>query len=202
MEVNNIKFDLRENTWDEYVLGDELLRDVYEAGFPKTTVDIGAHIGGTSLLCASRGAKVYAYEPSKINFQQLLKNIKLNNFEDRIVAKRLAVGKTGKRKLYHHNTNLGCFSFNRDNTTGMTDDYEEVSVISVKKVFKDIDHCDFLKIDCEGAEVEFYRDLPIDKIDRISIELHGREEDSRIIEYFKKYYQIKIIKDILICKKI
>jgi len=198
-EVGNIITNIREDTWDNSVLIDEILNDVYWVGFPRVVVDIGTHIGGTSLLCASRGAVVYAYEPSKENYKQLLKNIKLNEFGYLIKPKRLGVGKAGKRKLYHHQSNYGCFSLNRKNTTGMTNDGEEINVISVNKVFKDIPYCDFCKIDCEGAEVEFYRDLPVDKIGRLSIELHGIKEEE-ITEFLKQYYVVKRIENVLICR--
>jgi FkbM family methyltransferase len=201
LEINNLRFEIRESSHDEYVLGDEILRDVYEIGEPDVLVDIGAHIGGTALRAAYYGAKVYAFEPSKENYNLLKKNIKLNGLEDKIKARRVAVGTPGTRKLYHHPSNFGCFSFNKDNTTFMTDDFEEVKTISIKDAFMGIKHCDILKIDCEGGETEFYKDIPFEKIDQISMELHGRAEDEDIVKTLSEHYRVERKKDLLICKK-
>lgn len=41
--------------------------------------DVGANTGGYGLIAASRGAKVYAFEPEAMNFSRLAQNINLNN---------------------------------------------------------------------------------------------------------------------------
>lgn len=46
--------------------------------------DIGANIGAYSLVAATNGAKVYAFEPAFQNFYTLNKNVTLNNL-DRII---------------------------------------------------------------------------------------------------------------------
>jgi len=194
-EYSNLVFNVRDASWDEVVLKHELVEDVYKVGFPKVVVDIGGHIGGTAILCASRGAKVYAYEPSKENFESLVENAKRNKVK--INAFNLGVGKGNNRELFHHEDNFGCFSFDRNNTTKMLNDSEIVKTITIKEVFKHIDHCDFLKIDCEGAEEEFYKDIPFEKVDRISIEIH--KKDSKIEEFLRKFYKVTRNNDVIIC---
>lgn len=198
IEANGLTFYLRPDSWDETVLTQELLLNVYDVGNPKVVVDIGAHVGGTSVLCASRGATVYAYEPSELNFGQLVLHTLENKLDDKIHPFKLAVGKGGR--LYHHVNNYGCFSTDKENTTGMVDEYEEVEGISIQEVFKDIPHCDLLKIDCEGGEYEFYKDIPFEKVDQISIELHFGDNES-VKELLKKHYNITETGTVLICKK-
>ena len=73
-------------------------------------VDVGANIGYYTILLADKvgkTGKVYAFEPDKINFEILLKNIKANNLEN-VIAVNVAVGsKNGKDYLYKSSENLG-----------------------------------------------------------------------------------------------
>lgn len=59
----------------------------------------------------------------------------------------------------------------------MLEESEEVDSISIEDVFKDIPHCDLLKIDCEGGEYEFYQDIPFQKPVRFLFELHNGDND-------------------------
>ena len=52
---------------DEYVQKDDVF------------YDIGANIGAYGFIAASRGAKVFAFEPEAMNFGRLVQNIGLNN---------------------------------------------------------------------------------------------------------------------------
>ena len=179
--------------WDKNILNYELIGDIYDIGFPRIMVDIGAHIGGTCRLALDRGAEVYAYEPSKRNFELLKKNAPEAHLFN------VGVGKKGKRKLYLHHYNTGCYSVNPDNTKDMSEEYEEVEFIDIKDVFKDLEYCDFLKIDCEGGEAEFYQDIPVNKVRRMAIELHGIKE-KEILEFLGKYYQIEQRNDVYLCR--
>lgn len=200
LEINGLEFEIRENTWDDTVLKDEITENIYSIKKPKIVVDIGAHIGGTTIYCASLGAKVYAYEPSRINYHRLLRHIDLNDLQDNVVPFNLGIGDGEPIKLYHHPTNYGCFSKYIDNSDGMIGESEIVETITIKDVFKDIEHCDLLKVDCEGAEAEFYKYIPVDKIDQISMELHGRKE-KEIIDFLSNFYNIGIKKSVIVCQK-
>jgi FkbM family methyltransferase len=47
--------------------------------------DVGANVGGYTLIAASRGATVYAFEPEAMNFGRLVQNMELNlDVADRI----------------------------------------------------------------------------------------------------------------------
>lgn len=57
-------------------------------GLPNGSViwDIGANIGLYSLLAARRGLRVLAFEPSAASFAALVRNVEINQFDDRIAA--------------------------------------------------------------------------------------------------------------------
>jgi len=48
-------------------------------------LDIGAYVGDTAIYYASQGAEVISLEPSPINYRYLVKNIKLNKLNNKIV---------------------------------------------------------------------------------------------------------------------
>lgn len=56
-------------------------------------LDVGANVGVYSILAASRGARVLAMEPVPDTYKQLLDNIHLNRFQERIEARHVDVGK-------------------------------------------------------------------------------------------------------------
>lgn len=179
-------FKIRKGVWDEQILTGEMNPAYYQIPQnPKVVVDIGAHIGGTAILAASLGAIVYAYEPEQENFNLLLENIKLNNFEDKIRCFKKGVGIPGFRKLHLNPKNSGMGTFEK-----ISGETQEVEIIGIGEVFKDIDHCDLLKIDCEGAEYEFLKNLPYQKIDNISLELHSGPQQETI-NYLKKFYSVR-----------
>lgn len=180
------RFKIRKGVWDEQILTGEINPSYYQMPQnPKVVVDIGAHIGGTAVLAASLGAKVYAYEPTQDNFNLLLENIKLNNLEHKIHCVKKGVGNPGKRMIYFSNKNSGMGTF-----TKISERSEEVEIIGIKEVFKNIKHCDLLKIDCEGAEYEFLEDLPYQKIDNISLELHSGPQQ-KIVDHLRKFYNVR-----------
>lgn len=179
-------FKVRKGEWDEQILTGEMNPSYYQIPAKlETVVDIGAHIGGTAILCASKGAKVYAYEPEKENFNFLLENVKINGLENKIKCIKKGVGKPGQRDLALNPDNSGMASL-----YGVLPEMQEVEVIGIKEVFKDIPHCDFLKIDCESAEYEFIFDTPFEKIDQISMELHAGEQ-KKVLDHLEKFYTVK-----------
>jgi len=179
-------FKIRKEVWDEQILSGEMDPSYYQIPQnPKVVVDIGAHIGGTAILSASKGAKVYAYEPETENYKLLLENIKLNNLENKIHCFKKAVGKPGKRNLYLNPGNSGMTTLLPEGRPA-----EQAEIISINQVFENIEHCDLLKIDCEGAEYEFLYDIPFKKINQISMELHKGEQQKAII-YLKVFYQVE-----------
>jgi len=184
--IGGFYFKIRKGVWDEQILTGEVDPNGYQVpANPKVVVDIGAHIGGTAILCASRGAKVYAYEPEKENFNLLSENVKINGLEDKIKCIKKGVGLPANRTLFLKQGNSGMATLDK-----ISEKSQMVEIIPIEEVFEDIPHCDFLKIDCEGAEYEFIFDTPFEKIDQISMELHtGKQKE--VVDHLEKFYTVK-----------
>lgn len=200
----------REGFWDKEILNCEMKPDYYALPSPlKVVVDIGAHIGGTAVLCAKLGAKVYAVEPDPENFELLLENISLNGVEDNVLFQNVAVGgKSGTRSLRKNESNSGGFGFFTaiDKPTSEV----EVQTVTLAEVLEDLEYVDLLKMDCEGAEYEilFEADESLfDKIGQISMEMHfsnkeylspelaalyGEDYAQKLIDLLSRHFNLKV----------
>lgn len=136
--------------------------------------DVGAHIGSFSIYAANKGAKVYAFEPDKKNYQNLLKNIKLNNAHSQIIPFNFGIySSDGKLSFY---TSLA----NPAGNSTISDANKKEKKIQVKKlstIFKmiDVKKIDLLKMDIEGSEYEIFEkltDSEFNKIEKIVGEYH------------------------------
>ena len=114
-------------------------------------IHIGAHIG-VSVLVAGREApagQIHAVEAAQDTFNLLRINIALNR-ADNVRAYRVAISDApGEVKLYH---DIGhwCHSITRP----LSGHYESVPAITLQQFLDDnkIDRCQFLYLNCEGAE--------------------------------------------------
>jgi len=160
----------------------------------KVVIDVGANIGCVSLMTAKNGAEVYAFEPELYNYETLCYNVKRNRLRHKIHCINQGVGKPGMTKLFIHDRNSGATSSKRYNTGLIDDRYQIASFISIKDVFKnyDIEHCDLLKLDCEGGEEDIIRDIDdelVSKIDQISVEFHNKGTMHELIKKLSTWYK-------------
>jgi FkbM family methyltransferase len=178
---NGLKYFARSKTSDFEIINeiyiikeyDKLLHFIKENSI---VIDVGAQIGVFSVLAGKlkKGVRVYSYEPFKPNCELLEKNIELNNLKENIFAYELGVGgKKGKRELIICDENTGGHGFFCENGSTKT----TINVISLKDIFEKnkIKKCDFLKMDCEGAEYEIIlntSDKYLKKIKAITMEFH------------------------------
>lgn len=113
-------------------------------------VDIGAHVGYYSLLSASMGAKVYAFEPEKQHLNYLTENIKLNKFNNITVLDMAVSDHVSMETLYasrYHGAGYTLYSGDKDTSS------VSVKVTSLDDYFKHTDiKVDLIKIDIEGME--------------------------------------------------
>ena len=72
----------------------------------KVVVDVGAECGDTALYYANLGAKVFAFEPLKENFDKMIQNLSLNpEISKRITPINAALGEDGEL-IFYQNTKI------------------------------------------------------------------------------------------------
>jgi FkbM family methyltransferase len=149
-----------------------------------TVVDVGANQGFFSLYAASKGATVYAFEPCAENFEILKWNVATNGLSDQVKMFNVAVtGSGGKVSLFvgldaSGKILSGSVSILDANRGGKGVQSRCVESVTLDSLLHDlqIERCEFLKVDCEGAEYEILQNTPRDsfrKIARISMECHA-----------------------------
>jgi FkbM family methyltransferase len=117
--------------------------------------DVGANIGFLTLRFASicTQGRIYAFEPSKKNFECLHRNLALNNFSN-INVYRLALGEQTEPKQLHevYSFNTGA---NRILNASAENRSETISVDTLDNVVGELGlrRMDILKIDVEGYEL-------------------------------------------------
>ena len=140
----------------------------------KTIIDIGTHIGSFSVYAARQAedSSIFSFEPSPENYFQLSKNIALNGLTNVRPFQKAVAAHSGKAPFYYDRFNNAAHGL-----IPKTKDFIDVDCTTLKEVFLDfkIEQCDFLKIDCEGAEYEILFNTPAEilkRIRRIVLEYH------------------------------
>lgn len=157
-------------------------RDYEKASVPLqdgwTILDIGAGLGDFSIYAARNypHSVVYAYEPSPESYRLLQDNLALNRvtnvrpFPYAVSGKRdgLLLLDTRREAVQHRTA---------------TESHEEETALmqvpskSLDQIFEELHvaECDFLKIDCEGAEYDILfhaSDQTLDKMKHVCLEYH------------------------------
>lgn len=148
----------RKDTADEATLNHSFDNDIFFPGVPNykpnpnhIIIDIGSHIGTFSILAASKvkKGKVYSIEACEDSYNLLRINKALNNCSN-IETFHLALSdREGTTKLYYDKGNWGNSTVKRFSDKG-----EQVQTKTLSNFFKEnnIKRCDFMKLNCEGAE--------------------------------------------------
>lgn len=190
---NGLKVNLDRITddgWSPTIIMDIFIKDEYgKIEKNSTVIDVGANIGAFSLMCSyNYNCKCYAFEPDSLNYDILLRNVKENDLEGKILPFKAALSdKNGTMKLYKsismsHSLNL------------VTDNFEEVETLTLGEVLRvnGLEKVDYLKIDCEGGEYDiFYKTDPLvfKNIKNLLLEYHymdsERNNGDYLIEFIK-----------------
>lgn len=127
--------------------------------------DLGSCIGDFTILAAHRGAKVFAFEPDKTNFNILVKNIEINGMQNNIIAYNMAVGpKVGEFGFDNNFENTGGYIMSENSTL-------KVPVTTIDQIMKENghNHIDLLKIDVEGSEYGIFSNPSSAQLDKIKV---------------------------------
>ncbi|MCM8774898.1 MAG: FkbM family methyltransferase [Candidatus Omnitrophica bacterium] len=134
---------------------------------------MGANIGFYSIAFANRLKKlergrIFAFEPILHNYRRLQENIALNGFQNIIIPFPLALGDVEKECTMIFDARHKATTGNAALVMGSIDPVQgpqvekEKQIVTMKRLDEvaeklEIDHCSFIKLDIEGAEVFFLR---------------------------------------------
>lgn len=141
----------------------EMSQDIYGLKHVHTqngiALDIGAHVGTTAILLSLMypKMKIYSFEPSPINFKYLTYNVANLNLGDRIHTYHNAVSMHYETIEFEHSPDDSTSS--KATRLGKTfgelpKNISYVKSISIMTIINKINNLDFMKLDCEGCEVE------------------------------------------------
>lgn len=146
-------------------------------------IDIGAHIGLFTLFASQfcKNGKIYCFEPVKENYDLLLSNVALNNLSNVSTFNVAVTDKTSTVRIFLNKDESGHSMFTQDFNS------IEVESTTLKNIFDEnnIVTCDFIKMDCEGAEYDIIRSLPQEyftKIKKMIIEYHIADKKPELLK--------------------
>lgn len=171
LEEDGFHVAYRKGTADERVFKHSFGRDIFLPGIPEyhprptdTVIEVGAHIGTFTVLIARQVGQVYAIEASRESFDYLRVNCLLNRL-DNAHPFHLALGpESGLTTLYHDRENWGHTTAKR-----LSHESETVPMATLTDFMAEqaIERCDFLRMNCEGAEFPILLQTPPETLERV-----------------------------------
>lgn len=156
----------------------------YEINEDDIVIDIGGNIGTFSILAASHAkkGKVFSFEPMPDNYNLLKENIRLNRVRNIYPACFGVLDKKKRVEFFINSKDTGGHSINEISNEPRNKKII-IKCIALKDIFdkNNIKNCNFLKLDCEGAEYPILLNLPKEyfkKIDKIAMEYHTKNYPS------------------------
>lgn len=180
--ADGLRFQVRRGAWaDEavlrHVIGErEYHPPGYEVGPDDVVIDVGANIGAFSVLAARKATngRVIAFEPEPDNFALLCENLSRNGCEN-VTPVRAAVTDRAGIVTLNLNADSGAgHSLHRD-PSGRGVSVPAMTLADVFDAYA-VELCDFLKLDCEGAEYDILYTLPrnlFGRVRRVALEYHA-----------------------------
>lgn len=192
--VNSKKVSLNHLGDDLFPIVMEIFYDkVYERDYVRVSiddivVDIGANYGVFSLYAANfKPSLIFALEPIKRTFRCMKNN--LSNFD--VVCVNKAISDSTGFEMFNV-TDVNGNNFSVKNADGFHPSEikgeEMVETITINDFIKDynISHIDFLKVDCEGGELDLFETIDVEflktKIHKIALEYHSDKIKTTILK--------------------
>ena len=156
-------------------------------------IDIGAHLGFFTIKASKKATKgkVYAFEPFSMHYKLLKQNIEQNSIANVKYYNEAISDKTGELSFFYTMENdPGDTSLFQINSTAAN--YEEkIKSTTLNDFFQkeNLDVCNFMKLDCEGAEYSILMSADksvLNKIQKIAMEWHrfDSEQDPKKLANF------------------
>lgn len=164
---------------DVWIIKETCLDEGYERaslrlGDGWTILDIGAGLGDFTVDAARKNphGTVYAYEPSAESFALLQQNLALNGVTNACVFRAAVAAEAGRLLLDTSVPEAVMYRTAAPATAGQV-----VEALSLDQVFDEhgLKRCDFVKMDCEGAEYDIlFHASPetLHRIGHICLEYH------------------------------
>jgi FkbM family methyltransferase len=208
-----LRFQVDARNMSDLILDEVFTAQVYFPAVDKRTefrikrddvvIDIGANVGLFAACAANETrAKVYCFEPSRANFARLEQHRRLNRLDNMVLINQGVSDRSESVKLYLQGDNCGAHSVVPDprlESNSIEQPYEEITCVALKDAFDQyaIERCDFLKIDCEGAEAKILNALPaeyFERIGRIALEYHPNVNVLELAELLDRHGFSVVIK--------
>ena len=216
-EINgtNLGFHLNDMLVGDYLFEQVVIKKEYlpkEITFTNLAniVDIGANVGLFSCLMSAMfpDSKIFAFEPALSNIARMQEHLALNKIEN-VTLYPFALGSTNENRELFLPHDEGAYSLFESNASlytrgkGYTGKSYSVVVRNAREALLEsgIETIDFLKIDCEGAELEILEAITpqLKNTKRIAIEWHPNVNIEFIesilhqnsFRYFRKFERFK-----------
>lgn len=160
-------------------------------------VDVGANVGYYTMLMANQvgeSGRINSFEPFPDNYEDLVRNVKLNKLEGKIETAQMAVSSSEGEAMFFvgEGDNLGSL-YNLREARNPNPKQIAVKTTTMDQIAQRIGPVDFLRMDIEGAEClvfdgmqqVFKQAIP----PRILFEVHPSgdvDPDPRFTPYFEK----------------
>lgn len=166
---------------------EEYKKENFEIKSNDIVIDIGAHIGLFTIYASQfcEKGKIFSFEPVEENYRLLEENVITNNLEQVKIFNLAVSNSTEPIKLFINNDESGHSMYSKSSNSLL------VNSISLQRIFDDnqIEYCNFLKLDCEGAEYEIIKNLPskyFEKINKMVIEYHMADTHPELLTELKE----------------
>ena len=154
----------------------------------KTFLDIGAWQGPISMIAQQKSKQCICFEPDPIAYDMLVKNVKLNNFNN-IVTVNKAVSNDDSLTIGNHELGGGGSSYLRPQNSIKCSTISFSDILQQYKLNED--NISVIKIDIEGYECELLKDPILKEINvhkHISLHADFFSDKNKYVNDLKQFF--------------